>query len=172
MNSYLRKLDLNMQDLEYNMYQDIPKEEMGSLNPIFGLSIKEYQDKLKQFIESETTIDPGLNSTTNRYIYYVNDYPVGEIAIRTTLNDFWINDGSQIFYKIRLSERQKGYGTKMLALALLECKKLGFKEIHLNCNDRNEGSKKVIYNNGGKFLHNYGESSRYVINLGDVKENK
>lgn len=159
----LRLLNTSMGYKEYQMYQDIPKEEMGSTNPINGVSYKEYKEILKAFKKEERVLNPKANSTTNRYIFYVNNVPIGEIAIRTTKNNYWLNKGSQIFYKIKKSERNKGYGTKMLELALKECKEIGMKSVGINCNDKNIASKRIIEKNGGKFLFNYGESSRYEI---------
>lgn len=99
---------------------------------------------------------------------------IGEVGIRTTLNDFWINKGSQIYYKIRLSERNKGYGNTILFLALKEAKKLGLKKIRINCNDKNIFSKKIIIKNGGvvdikSYKTNDGFSSSYIIDLKDIK---
>lgn len=165
MNCYLRKIDLDMGQLEYDMYQDIPKEEIGSSNPINGMAFDEFKEQLKKYIDNSTTIDKKIGTTTNRYLFYVDGYPVGEIGIRTTLSNYWVKDGSQIFYKIRLSERNKGYGTKMLELALEECKKLGFKEVGINCHNQNYASQEIIKKNNGKFLLNYGQSSRYIVNL-------
>lgn len=171
----LVKLDANMDRLVYEMYQDIPKMEMGSQNPIFGEPYSEYQKYLEQYKKEESI--PNIqnhDATTNRYIYYVDNYPVGEIGIRTKLNDFWMNKGSQLFYKIRLSERNKGYGTQMLKLALIECKKLGFQKVRINCDDTNTASKVIIIRNGGKvdiehYKTNDGTSSSYVIVLGSDK---
>jgi len=170
MNCYLKKIDNNLDILEYEMYQDIPKEETGSTNILFGLSFKEFKKKTKNFIKEETVINEDLETTTNRYIFYVDKNPVGEIAIRTTLNDFWTNKGSQVFYKVRLSERKKGYGTKMLELALVECKALGMNKVRINCDDNNIASQKIIINNGGRIeIESYktsiGTSSSYIIDL-------
>lgn len=161
----LIKINLNMGLSEYNMYQDIPSNEVGSSNNINGLSFEEFKNALAKFIDDETKVDENLKTTTNRYLFYVNDVPIGEVGIRTTLNDFWINRGSQIFYKIKLSERNKGYGSKMLEMALKECKKLGMEQVGINCNVRNFSSKRIIEKNGGRFLFNYGESSRYIIQI-------
>lgn len=154
----------------YEMYQDIPTRETGSTNKLNGLSYLEFKDKCNELIKEETVINAELNTTTNRYILACDDKYVGEVGIRTTLNDFWINKGSQIYYKIRLSERNKGYGNIILELALKECKKLGFKKIRINCSDNNIPSKKVILKNGGKVdIESYktkeGASSSYIIDL-------
>ena len=105
-----------------------------------------------------------------RYVFYVNNNPIGELGIRTTLNDFWLNRGSQIFYKILPQYRNKGYGTIMLNLALEKCKEFGFKTIRINCDDKNIASKKIIEKNGGKMdINSYktknGTSSSYLITL-------
>ncbi len=169
----LVKLNMDMGQLEYNMYQDIPYREIGSENNMYGKDYSSFRIYLKQCIENEIISDSSLHDvTTNRYIYYVNDYPIGEVGIRTRLNDFWVNKGSQIFYKIRLSERNKGYGMRMMKLALDECQRLGFKQVRVNCNDTNYGSQRLIKNNGGivdierEHYKTYeGTSSSYIIKL-------
>ena len=157
-------------ELVYEMYQDIPAYEVGSNNIINGVSYNEYLEICKSYMEHETIIDKDINTTTKRYILYVNDYPVGEVGIRTTLNDYWVNQGSQIFYKIRSNSRGMGYGNLILKLALNEAKKLGFKKVRINCNDNNIPSKKIIIKNGGILdIKNYktsdGTSSSYIIYL-------
>ena len=54
-----------------------------------------YNKRLKE----ETIFNEKVGSTTKRYILFHNDYPIGEVGIRTTINDYWENKGSQIFYK-------------------------------------------------------------------------
>ena len=167
----LVKINFSMGKIEYDMYQDIPKNEDGSENLINGESFSRFDNYLNKCINEETIPDSNLyDATTNRYIYYIDDYPIGEVGIRTTLNQFWTERGSQIFYKVRLSERRKGYGSKMLKLALEECKKMNMEQVRINCNDLNSGSKKIILKNGGVLdISNYeteeGTSSSYIIKL-------
>ena len=56
-----------------------------------------------------------------------------------------------IGYGICPSERRRGYATRMLALALLEAKKMGLSQLLVTCDDANVGSRKVIESNGGVF---------------------
>lgn len=154
----------------YLMYQDIPKQEIGSTNICNGVSYEEFENICKEYVKEEKIINPELNTTTIRYILFTSGKPVGEVGIRTILNDFWINKGSQIFYKIKKSERGKGYGNIILNLALIEAKKLGFKQVRVNCNNQNIPSQKTIIKNGGKLdIKDYttkeGISSSYIINL-------
>lgn len=166
----LELINKNMGEDVFLMYQDIPSEELGSINKIKNCSLEQFYRILAEFKKEETIINPKLNTTTNRYIFFVNNEPLGELGIRTTLNEKWLNKGSQIFYKIRLSKRNQGYGTKMLELALEECKKLGMKKVRINCDDSNIASKRVIEKNGGKIdIKSYktlvGFSSSYIIDI-------
>lgn len=156
----------------YKMYQDIPALEMGSINKFNGVRYDEFKDICNKYLEEESVINPDLNTTTVRYILFADNKPIGEVGIRTTLNDFWINRGSQIFYKIKTSERGKGYGNIILEPALKETKKMGFKQVRINCNNKNELSKKVIIKNGGivdiaDYRTSEGVSSSYIINLSE-----
>ncbi len=77
------------------------------------------------------------------------DIFVGAVNIRHYLNEALMNGGGHIGDGIRPSERRKGYATKMIALALDECKKLGIDNVMMCCNKDNIGSAKSIINNGG-----------------------
>ena len=50
---------------------------------------------------------------------------------------------------MRPSERRKGIATKMIGLALEECRKLGIDRVLMVCDRENTGSAKSIINNGG-----------------------
>lgn len=154
----------------YEIYQDIPKEEIGSTNKMNSISYEEFKGKCNELIDEETIENTEIHTTTSRFILYDNNKPIGEVGIRTMLNDFWKNKGSQIYYKVRKSVRQKGYGNIIFELALIEAKKLGFNKVRINCDDNNIASKKVILKNGGIVdIKNYktkdGSSSSYIINL-------
>ena len=77
------------------------------------------------------------------------DVVVGAINIRHELNDYLLKYGGHIGDGIRPSERRKGYATKMIALGLEECKKLGIHKVLITCDKTNTGSAKSIIKNGG-----------------------
>ena len=54
---------------------------------------------------------------------------VGAVNIRHYLNEKLLHDGGYIGDGIRPSERGKGYGTQMIALALQECDRLGIRRV-------------------------------------------
>ena len=166
----LKPLRMCINEQVHKMYQDIPSSELGSKNILNGVTYDEFENICNKYLEEEKFVNKELNTTTNRYILCIDDYPVGEVGIRTSLNDFWINRGSQIFYKIRSSERGNGYGNIILELALKEASRLGFKVIRINCDNKNEPSKKIIIKNGGvvdikDYKTSEGISSSYIINL-------
>jgi predicted acetyltransferase len=97
------------------------------------------------------------------------DIMVGAVNIRHYLNEGLLLNGGHIGDGVRPSERRKGIATKMIALALDECRKLGIRKVLMVCDKDNIGSAKSIQNNGG-ILENEIEvggvvEQRYWINL-------
>ena len=74
---------------------------------------------------------------------------VGAVNIRHYLNEALLRDGGHIGDGVRPSERRKGIATKMIGLALDECRKLGIDRVLMVCDKDNIGSAKSIINNGG-----------------------
>lgn len=74
---------------------------------------------------------------------------VGAVNIRHYLNESLLLDGGHIGDGVRPSERRKGIATKMIHLALEECRKLGIQKVLMVCDKDNIGSAKSIIYNGG-----------------------
>ncbi len=74
---------------------------------------------------------------------------LGEISVRHELTPHLLAFGGTIGYTLRPSARGKGLGTRMLALALPEAKKIGFEKVLITCDDRNIASARIIEKNGG-----------------------
>lgn len=87
---------------------------------------------------------------------------VGAVNIRHYLNEGLTVAGGHIGDGIRPSERRKGYATAMIALALVECRKLGMDRVLMCCDKENIGSAKSIINNGG-ILENEIEVDEKVV---------
>ena len=88
------------------------------------------------------------------YFGVYNDNIIGMINIKHRLNENW---REHINYGVRPSERRKGYATKMLALALNECERLGLKRVFMSIDKDNVGSVKVLIKNGGILESEYTE---------------
>ena len=74
---------------------------------------------------------------------------IGAVAIRHYLNDHLLREGGHIGDGIRPSERGKGFATKMIGLALSECRKLGINRVLMVCDKDNIASARSITGNGG-----------------------
>ncbi len=74
---------------------------------------------------------------------------VGAVNIRHRLNEGLLLGGGHIGDGVRPSERRKGIATRMIALALLECEKLGILKVLMVCDKSYVGSAKSIQYNGG-----------------------
>lgn len=77
------------------------------------------------------------------------DLFVGAVNIRHYLNDRLLLNGGHIGDGVRPTQRRKGIATKMIALALEECRKLGITRVLMVCDKENIGSAKSIQKNGG-----------------------
>lgn len=96
---------------------------------------------------------------------------VGVAECRVVLSDFLFQYFDHIGYSIRPSEQKKGYGTKILELLLVECKKFKMDKVVIVCFKENKASAKIIKNNGGvlenEILDENGKEilQRYIVNL-------
>ena len=94
---------------------------------------------------------------------------VGAVNIRHYLNDPLMRCGGHIGDGIRPSMRGKGLGTKMIALALDECRKMGLERVLMVCDAENHASARTIRKNGGILENRTDEKGeeieRYWIDL-------
>lgn len=102
-----------------------------------------------------------LDTETNRF--------VGAVNIRHYLNDFLMRYGGHIGDGIRPSMRGRGLSTKMIALALDECRSRGIERVLMICDAANPASARTIQKNGGilenRILQGEEEIERYWIDL-------
>ena len=74
---------------------------------------------------------------------------VGTLQIQHALNDFLLRFGGHIGYGVRPLERRKGNATRMLALALEQCRAIGLQRVLVVCDKDNMGSARTIQKNDG-----------------------
>lgn len=109
-----------------------------------------FRDYVKKKLDNSKGINvsAGYVPATEYWLVDGDEY-IGRVSIRHTLNENLKKLGGHIGYTIRPSKRKMGYGTKILALALVEAKKLGIKKALVTCDKDNLGSVKIIEKNGG-----------------------
>jgi predicted acetyltransferase len=96
---------------------------------------------------------------------------VGISSLRHALTPALEDVGGHIGYSIRPSERQRGYGTRILALTLQHARALGLSRVLVTCDTDNTRSARIIVKNGGVLAsEGYSELvktrvSRYWIDL-------
>lgn len=101
--------------------------------------------------DPKTVPERWVPSTQYVYLRREDRRIVGMIQIRHCFNDFLERYGGHIGYSVRPDERRKGYAARMLSLALDRCRELGIRRVLVTCLEDNEGSRRTILKNGGKY---------------------
>ncbi|MFA6523570.1 MAG: GNAT family N-acetyltransferase [Candidatus Peribacteraceae bacterium] len=102
---------------------------------------------------------------------------IGHVQIRHRLTTSLEKLGGHIGYAVRPSCHGRGYGTKMLALALERAGALGIKRALVTCDKDNAASRRIIEKNGGVLwdeVWNEGKtvpSLRFWIDLTNYSKN-
>jgi predicted acetyltransferase len=112
---------------------------------------QDWLDQVEAFKRAETTPPGFVPATQYIYVRESDSKIVGVIQIRHYFNAYLEKYAGHIGYSVCPSERRKGYATQMLKLVLPECKKLGIDHVLISCVQGNEGSRKTILNNGGRY---------------------
>ncbi|MSU56299.1 MAG: GNAT family N-acetyltransferase [Candidatus Taylorbacteria bacterium] len=112
-------------------------------------SFEDFVTKLRAGAEGKFLPEGYVPHTT--YWLVEGERFIGGVNIRHRLTDHLREIGGHIGYAIRPSERGKGYGNKILELALPKAKELGIIQVRITCNEDNIASRKIIEKNGGVF---------------------
>ena len=100
--------------------------------------MKAYLEDTMRYTREETLPEGMVLATQFLCIRKSDNRLVGMIQVRHYLNDFLRTLGGHIGYSVRPSERRKGYASWMLKNVVC-------------CLDTNEGSRRTILKNGGRF---------------------
>ena len=106
-----------------------------------------------------------------RYWLIDGDEYIGTLRLSKNISQEMKYNEGNMGYQIRPSKRKKGYGSEVLRLGLLKAKKIGLKQVYLNCSVDNTASQKIIKKNRGRLINNKKQNTRdasslhYVIDL-------
>lgn len=146
----LVKLDKSYKSQLFEMMDEWTRaEEKIVPYSIIKVDYKDFEKYLQSMETKENKEDGKVPDTTFFCLDTKRNIFVGAVNIRHYVNDELLMHVGHIGNGIRPSERRKGYGTKMISLALEECKKLGIRRVLMVCYKDNIASKKCIINNGG-----------------------
>lgn len=140
-------------DIKYKRHlNDMMEEWCASGEKIIPYAIKRFNyrefDKYMNLLEIKDENEKFVPDSTFFCLDEGRDIFVGAVNIRHYLNDSLLLNGGHIGDGVRPSERRKGIATKMISLALKECKKIGIDKVLMVCDKENIGSAKSIQNNG------------------------
>lgn len=113
---------------------------------ILSTRFDEYLTVLQQ---AETEPLAGMVPASHFWLISADQRYLGDVNIRHHLNDSLRRFGGHIGYKIRPSERRKGYGTLICRLGIEQARRRNIRDILVTCDDDNIGSCKIIESNGG-----------------------
>ena len=143
-------INLKEQLLNYYKEWEMAGEKM---NPGILRKVKpgHFRELVKVFQEIEIAENIAEGAVPESVYWLVNEKNriLGAITIRHSLTERMLNTEGHIGAGIRPSERMKGYGAKILELALDKMREMGFQKALVTCNEDNIGSEKAIIKNGG-----------------------
>ena len=129
-----------------------------------------YEEWLDEIRYLEFNSDSSKVSASTFFMVDDNDFIIGMVNIRHTLNDKLLFHGGNIGYSIRPTERGNGYAKIALFLALKECFSLGLTRVLITAEDNNVPSYRTIEALGGvmenKVLDDGKYFRRYWIDVG------
>ncbi len=122
---------------------------LGMTNP------SDFSFFVRTCIKHSAGIGLGLSVSPYTRYFLVDDlgkiYAQGDVRHKAT--KFTVTFQGQIGYGVLPSKRKCGYGTLMCKLLLEKAKEMGFENLIITCREDNEGSRKIIEANGGRYLN-------------------
>jgi predicted acetyltransferase len=106
--------------------------------------------RTRRDMEEGKNLEPNRVPATEYWLVRGGRDVLGVVRLRHYLNASLAHEGGHIGYDLRPGDRGKGYGTRMLALALEKARAKGFKRVMVTCDKDNLPSARVIQKNGGR----------------------
>ena len=120
-----------------------------------------YEEWLDEIRYLEFNSDSSKVSASTFFMVDDNDFIIGMVNIRHTLNDKLLFHGGNIGYSIRPTERGNGYAKIALFLALKECFSLGLTRVLITAEDNNVPSYRTIEALGGVMENKVLDEGKY-----------
>lgn len=110
--------------------------------------------EISEYIKHSKDVSIGENlkpGEVRRTEYWLqeNGRYFGRIQIRKKPSGRFPTIASHVYYEIRPSEQNRGYGTMLLALGIEKARELGMDKLIIASDETNVASRKIIEQNGG-----------------------
>lgn len=147
----LRKLSIDDGHDVYEMLEEFTPNEVGPNDSMDKKSFDEFKEWLFKSDENSALTDIADDGRFPQTTYWLfeSGIPVGYGKIRPQLTDAMREKGGNIGYAIRPTARGRGLGTRLLALLLVESKKMGLESVLLTIKSDNRESVCIAIKNGG-----------------------
>ena len=150
---YLKKPTIEDKDAVIE-FRDELLEFGGEINGEGGIareniSYEDWLKKLELYSNPKTIPEGKVRGDHFLTIRKSDNRIVGMVNIRYELNEFLLNFGGHIGDCVRPTERNKGYATTQIALALRLIKDAGVDKVLITCKDFNIASARSIEKNNG-----------------------
>ena len=159
----IRKLSVDDGRDIYEMLQELPADENGFINPVKDKTFDEYKEWLKKSVKSSEQVGvvDGWKVPTTTFWLFENNRPVGFGKVRHFLTDALLENGGNVGYTIRPSERNRGLGKRLLSFLIGESKEIGVTRLLLTIQNHNIPSIRAALANGGK-IEKITENKHYI----------
>ena len=128
-----------------------------------------------QSLEQHRPTDDKVPDSTFFCLEEESGQMVGAANIRHWLNDALLLNGGHVGDGVRPSRRREGIGTRLVAMALEECRRMGISKVLMVCDKENIASRRTIEKNGGvlenEVLVDGIWEQRYWIELEETESN-
>ncbi|NLG26027.1 MAG: GNAT family N-acetyltransferase [Clostridiales bacterium] len=151
MDAALRALSVSDGDDIYQLLQQLPADENGFQNGMFGTSREQFARWLCHSAKAARGVglaDWQVPQTV--YWLYVDGEPVGMGKLRHRLTDRLRREGGHIGYAIAPKARGQGYGTLILKLLTRRAAEMGISSALVTVRNDNLPSIRVALANGGQ----------------------
>ena len=169
---YLKKINFEDIEEEYNAIKSMPAQENGFENKYYNVTKDEFINQvIPKLLKNSEGLELPDGYVPDTYFFLWDDNKiVGLFKIRHYLNDFLKNGPGHIGYGILPEYRGKGYAKQGLLLTIEKCKDLIKEdEIYLSVHKDNPASLKVQLDCGAFIV---GETDEEYLTRMKLKENK
>ena len=151
----------------YKMFQEVPeKEEYNQTNEFYGLDPESTRIKICEMMQKEYCINTKTaESPSIIYVFYVDDRPVGFAGMKMKINRYWVVHSATIWYKIRPSERGKGYGTRLVDKLVKRANDFGLTYLNASTSIDNYASRRILVKNGFSISNQESNTIFYKLQL-------